>query len=141
MPVEISPALRSVVRSSPYEVLREPFLVVNPHGEPPTSAFSIMRDEFEVTAVVATRNVQTDSELLASAKGPYRAIRLRISSPFNAPGFIAYACSLIAEAGSNVFVISTYSFDYIMVRESDLAVAINSLSDGGFTAFAEGGNQ
>lgn len=64
--------------------------------------------------------------------GPLRRDPPRDQPPFGAPGFVARATTACAEAGVNVFVLSTYSFDYVLVPEPDRQAALDALTRAGF---------
>jgi hypothetical protein len=128
----VSPELAEVIRTSPVELLEGAYAVVNIRTpSQPITAFATMRDGLEVTAFVRIEDLP-EFATFDDIKMPYKAVRLRTSKPFNAPGFIAAACRAVAEQGCNVLVLSTFSFDYLFLRESDLDIAISGLSRLGF---------
>lgn len=130
------PSLASVIAASPAVPTGQLVHVVV--GLDTTTALepgdlAIMQDATEVTVVTSS------SERLAAARargagieGPFAVIRLEISLSFAAPGFVAAATTACATAGVNVFVLSTYSYDYVLVPEPDLPVAMGALADAGF---------
>ena len=59
-------------------------------------------------------------------------IRLEISLSFQAPGFIAAATGACAAVGINVFVLSTFSYDYLLVPIADREATLTALRTRGF---------
>ena len=57
---------------------------------------------------------------------------MKVSLPFYAVGFLSTISSAIAEKGMNILIASTYSKDYIMVREEHLSKAKEVLLSLGF---------
>jgi len=62
----------------------------------------------------------------------YRLIALNVSIPFYSVGFLATVSQAIAEQGMNILVVSTYSKDYIMVKDDKLENAKSVLLGLGF---------
>lgn len=65
-------------------------------------------------------------------KDDYALIALNVSTPFYSVGFLATVSTAIAEHGMNILIISTFSKDYIMVREDKLDEARQVLIQMGF---------
>lgn len=65
-------------------------------------------------------------------EGPFTVIRLEISLSFGAPGFIAAATTACAGAAINAFMLSTFSYDYLLVPAEDETAALAALSGAGF---------
>ena len=121
--------LKKVVRSSPVEVLAPNYYVAQ-GGEFPES-FASIQDGVERTLIVEGRFVPEGYDK-RSVRGPFKAVRLRISVPFEAPGFIAYACSLLAKNKHSVLALSTFSFDYLLVKQHEIDDVVRVLKKGGF---------
>jgi len=97
-----------------------------PHGG---NWLVVVDDGHEVTVVGGDGAL---GGLSADVKGPFRALRLEIATPFEAPGFIAAATAALAEEKVNVLVFSTFSFDYVLVEAEMLDRAIEILGARGF---------
>ncbi|NTV64303.1 MAG: ACT domain-containing protein [Oscillochloris sp.] len=61
----------------------------------------------------------------------WRALRVAGSLDFSLVGILASLAAPLAAAGVSIFAISTYDTDYLLVRASDLARAIETLSGEG----------
>ena len=62
----------------------------------------------------------------------FKVIRLAVSVPFFSVGFLAKVSGALADRGLNILIISTYSNDYLLIRENDVEVAIEALKRLGF---------
>ncbi|MBM2820742.1 MAG: hypothetical protein HW405_502 [Candidatus Berkelbacteria bacterium] len=79
----------------------------------------ISKDADEITVVAEEKNLE-NLEIIERNKEDYKLIALKVSLPFYAVGFLATVTSAIAKEGMNVLVISTYSKDYILVKEENI---------------------
>jgi uncharacterized protein len=99
-------------------------------GTPACTIWAVVTDETERTTIVSSPANPGAGD--AEYYGPLRAIRIRPSMPFNAPGFLAAATSAIAANNVSILAISTYSYDYIFTRSEHLATVITTLAARGF---------
>lgn len=83
-------------------------------------------EELSITAVQSA--VPRD----ARCERDYRAFRVRGPLPLDLIGILAAIADPLAEAGLSIFAISTFDTDYILVKETDLAAAVNALRRAGF---------
>ena len=93
--------------------------------------FMVTKDAEEITVVTKEENL-SGLALVERNKDFYRLIALNVSVPFYAVGFIATVSQAIARGGMNILIISTYSKDYIMIREDRLEDAKTVLLKLGF---------
>ena len=93
--------------------------------------FMVTTDEDEITVVTRKENLN-DLDLIERNKDNYNLIALNVSIPFYSVGFLASVSSAIAKEGMNILIVSTYSKDYIMVREDKLDQAKQVLLSLGF---------
>jgi len=91
--------------------------------------FMVAHDEDEITIVVEEKDLTQD--YVESVKW-FSLIEIKVSMPFIAKGFLAKVTDAIAKAGLNILAISTFSKDYILVREESKDDAIRALKDIGF---------
>lgn len=128
----ITPMLDNIIRKSHIEIVAGLFSVIRlPAGARfDLPAFVIARDSRETTAIVP-QEVAESAAPLAQERN-FRILRVNVATPFAAPGFLAAICTAIADKGANVFVVSTFSFDYILVRQNDLHAAVDALRAIGF---------
>jgi hypothetical protein len=61
----------------------------------------------------------------------YRAFRVRGPLPLDLIGILGAMADPLAAAGLSIFAISTYDTDYVLVKASDLPVALQALKDAG----------
>lgn len=98
---------------------------------PKDSHFMVSEDKDEIT-VVTTENRLGELDLIERNKDNYKLITLNVSIPFYSVGFLATVSSAIAKGGMNILIISTYSKDYIMIKEDRLEKAKEVLLSLGF---------
>ena len=89
--------------------------------------WSITRTPDELSIVVAKESVPADIR----AEGAWRALKLAGPIPLSAVGILASVAELLARAGINLFVISTFDTDYVLVAADRLEDARLALSDAG----------
>jgi hypothetical protein len=129
------PALSSVISSSPAVPTGESVYVfpVPTLESMGPGDLAMIQDATEVTIVTSSpTRIAAARARQEGIEGPFAVIRLEISQSFGAPGFVAHATGACARAGINVFVLSTYSFDYVLVPEPDLPGALSALAAAGF---------
>ena len=93
--------------------------------------FMVSRDKDEITVVTKEENIG-DLDLIERNKDSYSLIALNVSMPFYSVGFLAAVSGAIAKAGMNILIVSTYSKDYIIVKEDRLEKARKVLLSIGF---------
>jgi hypothetical protein len=129
------PTLATVIASSPAVPTGDTVYVFrgrNPEALGPGD-LAIIQDVTEVTVVTSSpTRIAAAQARQEGIEGPFAVIRLEISQSFGAPGFVARATGACAEAGINVFVLSTYSYDYVLVPQPDLPGALAALGSAGF---------
>ncbi|HTM57252.1 MAG TPA: ACT domain-containing protein [Candidatus Udaeobacter sp.] len=90
-----------------------------------TRIFSVTRAPGEISVVCAEDDVPPS---MTRVEPGWRAIGLRGPIPFSETGVLASVIQPLASAGVPVFALSTFDTDYVLVREADLARAIQTLS-------------
>jgi hypothetical protein len=127
------PTLAEVIETSPVLVLDAPLYFVR-STTPVTASpkhLAVIADDIETTIVTSDEQTVAAHQP-TDLEGPFTGFRLQISLSFGAPGFIAAAASACAEAGINVCVLSTFSFDYLLVPTEDEHAALAALERAGF---------
>jgi hypothetical protein len=66
----------------------------------------------------------------------YRAIRVHRTLPTTLVGILLSIAKPLADAGLSIFAISTYDTDYVLVKERDLATALEAYRAPGTTSSA-----
>jgi hypothetical protein len=83
----------------------------------------------ETTLVCAEKDVPPD----ARVETDWRALKVSEVLDFALIGILANISTILATAGVSIFVISTFNTDYILVKETQLLPAIQSLRQAGYT--------
>ncbi|MCW5824575.1 MAG: ACT domain-containing protein [Cyanobacteria bacterium TGS_CYA1] len=78
--------------------------------------FLVAKDADEITVVTRQGNLDK-LDLIERNKDDYCLIALNVSIPFYSVGFLATVSSAFAAKGHNILIVSTYSKDYLMVRD------------------------
>lgn len=94
--------------------------------------FLVCKDSDETTIVTREENSRS-LETIERNKDQYSLIALNVMVPFYSVGFLATVANAFAEADMNILIVSTYSKDYLLVREDLAAKARNILLTLGFT--------
>jgi len=124
--------LQETIETSTIEVIEGSFAVIRlpVDVEIPFKAFGVTRDSTETTAIVRDNQLR-DFKFLESHDG-LRILRINVSAPFMAPGFLAAVCTAVASKGVNVLVLSTFTRDYLLVSNEDLDPTLSALRSIGF---------
>jgi uncharacterized protein len=91
------------------------------------SFFSVMRTRDELS-VVCPEEVVPEG---ISREGGWRALKLEGPFDLSMVGILASVASPLAEAGASIFAVSTFDTDYVLVREEQLDLAIDTLRASG----------
>ena len=62
----------------------------------------------------------------------FRLLEFKMSTPFETPGFLAAIASKLASRQLNILLVSTFSKDWLLLREEDLETGLSSLQELGF---------
>ena len=89
--------------------------------------YSVTRTEDELTIVCSERLVAPGTIY----EGGWRSFRVQGVLDFSQIGIIFSLTQPLAKSGVAVFVISTFDTDYFLVKDQDLAKAIDALTAGG----------
>ncbi len=93
--------------------------------------FLITKDADEITIVTEENNVNLVD--FSEETKWFKLFEIRANTPFLTVGFIATITKSIADKGLNVLVVSTYSKDYIMIKDEKSNQAVDALKGLGFT--------
>jgi hypothetical protein len=94
------------------------------------SHFMVARDEDEVTVITQEGNIPRLE--VSEVKGGFSLVEIRIATPFKGVGFLATVARTIADAGLDILIVSTFSKDYILLKEQELAKGMGALATRGF---------
>ncbi|EKD57717.1 MAG: hypothetical protein ACD_57C00172G0002 [uncultured bacterium] len=124
--------LQEIIKNSTFQVQEGIYVYAKVAKKPECDKhFMVSQDKDEITVVTKEGNLE-DLDLIERNKEDYKLIALNLSVPFYAVGFLAAVSSAIAKAGMNILIVSTFSKDYILVREGHTEKAIKILNDLGF---------
>lgn len=126
---EVISSSQVLVRSGRYAYLKVPSV---PDLE---NHFLVSRDLDEITVVTEESNFAKTS--FEEHTKWFTLIEIQVSQPFVTKGFIASISGAIAERDLNVLVVSTFSKDYLLVREESKQSAVAALRDLGFSVCLE----
>ncbi len=114
-------------------LLKETYCICRlPAGEPvkPPSAgsFSLLVYSVEETTLVCPLDLAPpDAEINAG----WRCFRIVVSTDLSVPGILASVLDPLAKAGIGIFATSTFSTDYVLVKEPDTSRAVEALQAAG----------
>ena len=87
----------------------------------------LTRTTTETSIVCEERHVPGELE----AERGFRALRVKGPLAFHLTGVLASLAAPLSDATVPIFVVSTFDTDYVLVRESDLGLAIVALHNAG----------
>lgn len=125
--------LQQIIKASTFDIQEGRYIYVKAKSTPSIDDhFLVSKDADEVTIVTREENF---SKIDAQEKNKdfYALIALNVSIPFYSVGFLAAVSNAIAEEGMNILIISTYSKDYILVKNDLLNKAKEVLLELGFS--------
>lgn len=92
--------------------------------------FMVSKDKDEITVVTKKENIK-DLNVLELVED-YKLIEFKPVVPFQTVGFLVKIAEVIANQGMNILIVSTFSKDYIMIKEEELEKGLQALKDTGF---------
>jgi len=120
------PALTLTLLADTYAVCRFP--AGTPASLPEPGAFSLVVQAVEETTLVCPL-YQAPPE--AETDAGWRCFRIMQSFDFGVPGILASVLDPLAEAGIGIFATSTFSTDYVLLKEQDADRAVGALQAAG----------
>jgi hypothetical protein len=91
----------------------------------------VVREVDEITVLTEISNLPAVNYLQGN-KENWKLINIRCGNPFYCVGFIAHITGVLANAGIDIVLISTFSKDLVLVIEKDLQQAVSILIEVGF---------
>ncbi|MDR3078196.1 MAG: ACT domain-containing protein [Planctomycetota bacterium] len=122
--------LREVIKTSLVVARRGRYAYLRALSVPAGGYFMIARDADETTVVCEEAGVPEVAH--SRREGWFKLLEIRVSQPFAAKGFLAAVCAAVAGRDLNILVVSTFSKDYILVREEAAREAADALVKTGF---------
>jgi hypothetical protein len=125
----VSPDLPLVVWAGRWSVSRLPPGAPVPEWALRPSRLTVIARTAEELSIVAPED---DAPAEIVGERGFRVIKVEGPIPFHATGVIASFATPLASAGIAIFPCSTYDTDYVLVREADLARAVDALRVAGW---------
>ncbi|MFA7245353.1 MAG: ACT domain-containing protein [Candidatus Magasanikbacteria bacterium] len=126
-----NPTLQEVIQSSEVVVHKGRYAYLKATQETSFDGhFLVSKDKDETTVVTEEANlfkVKYDKD-----EKWFKLFEIKVSLPFLAKGFLARVTKTVSDEGLNVLVVSTFSKDYILVREETYKQAMEALTKIGF---------
>jgi hypothetical protein len=123
--------LADVIANSPVTVQPGAYCVAQLRDSPaPPGCFMVATDCNETTVIM--REDQLGAIDPADVRLGYRLVEIRVATPFEGVGFLATICGAVADAGLNICVVSTFSADYILLKQDEVEAGIAALERVGF---------
>jgi len=96
----------------------------------PDIHFMVSKDKDEITLITKKENISNVKVL--ELVGDYKLIEFKPAVPFQTVGFLAKIAEVIANQGMNILIVSTFSKDYIMIKEECCEKGLQALKNTGF---------
>lgn len=123
--------LSDVIRDSLVRLVPGRYAVLRCTDVPNGSGwFMVTRDQDEVT-VIAEESAITETRALET-DGGYGLVEISVSTGCDSIGLIATVARALADAGLSILVVSTYSKDYLLLKEESVAAGLQALAGAGF---------
>ena len=130
---EISPALQQTINSSPYVLHPQRYTVLQVQEcSNPQPHFLVTHEAEEVTVITTEKQRSLLQSDILQEQAWFQLIEFKMSTPFETPGFLAAIASKLASCNLNILLVSTFSKDWLLLKEEDLEAGISSLSELGF---------
>jgi hypothetical protein len=125
--VDLHHDLTGVLTTSRFEIIPGVFAYARAATSPePGDCFLVATDSDETTVVAEAEKLDR-LNIIERHPEEYALIALHVSVPFYAVGFLASITSALAKRGLNVLVVSTFTKDYVLVRQDRISDAAESL--------------
>lgn len=108
---------RAVVSAETYAILKTKRACAN--------AFAVIKDSRETTCIIDESKLGAQKFL--GFEGDWRMITFDMVLPLSLVGFFASVSGALADAGVNIFTISTYTTDHVFVKNQKLDIAVKTL--------------
>ncbi len=127
--------LKQIIKNSKIIVRKGRYAYLKCREKAIGSHFLVSQDKDEITVVTEEKNISGIK--YEKIEKWFRLFEIRVSVPFLGVGFLAEITKAIAAKNLNVLVVSTFSKDYILVRENSCRKAITALRNVGFSITEE----
>lgn len=122
--------LKGLIAASKVIVRKGRYAYLKVGKKPARKYFLIAQDNDEVTVVAEEKDVMR-LKYESSVKW-FKLIEFRVAKPFVSTGFLAKIAQAITRRKMNLLIVSTFSKDYVLVREEKINDAVAALKKAGF---------
>ena len=130
---EISPALRKTINSSHFVLHPQRYTVLQVQEcLNPQPHFLVTHEAEEVSVITTEDKLHILTSQILKQQRWFCLLEFKMSTPFETPGFLAAIASKLASRQLNILLVSTFSKDWLLLREEDLETGLNSLHELGF---------
>lgn len=121
--------LQKIIENSSFEITEGKYIYTKVKSYPTSSDhFMITKDKDEITVVTEIEK-SPELDLIEKNEDIYKLICLNVSIPFYSVGFLASVSNAIADKNLNILIVSTYSKDYLLVKEICLNKIVGALKE------------
>jgi len=132
---EISPTLRKTINSSPYVLHPQRYTVLQVQEcSNPQPHFLVTHEAEEVTVITTEKQRGLLQSDILQEQAWFQLIEFKMSTPFETPGFLAAIASKLASRHLNILMVSTFSKDWLLLKEENLEAGLSGLHELGFQA-------
>ncbi len=128
-------SLKNVIKESVVIVHKGRYAYLKVKNIQAKNYFMVSKDKDEITVVAKEKDARSIKP--EKQEKWFKLLEIKVSKPFYSVGFLAAVTKAIAGKKLNVLVVSTFSKDYILVRENSCSKAVNALKSIGFNVVEE----
>lgn len=130
--IVIPESTEAVIRASTFAIESEPYRFVKAAAVPRSGLhLMVTQDDLEVTVATHERNLE-HVDVLATNPDRWALIAIDCANPFYCVGFFARITTALSSAGVDILAVSTFTRDYILVKDAERDLARRVLIEVGF---------
>ena len=130
---ESSPTLQETIEQSPFVLHPLRYAVLQVAECPnPQPHFLVTHETEEISVITTEDKLEMLAPQILEQQLWFRLLEFKMSTPFETPGFLATIASKLASHQLNILLVSTFSKDWLLLREDDLKAGLSSLHELGF---------
>ena len=122
--------LNEVIKTSPVFIHNGRYAYLKSQEKQLKNHFLVCQDDDEITVVTEEKYV-LETKYEQEVKW-FKLFEFKVSKPFLAPGFLAKISQTVADKNINILIISTFSKDYILIKEENYVTALKAFKEVGF---------
>lgn len=123
--------LENYLNNGKFYVWKGKFVIVKSRKLLP-DFFAAIKDKNEITAIIEQSKIKKNKNIIKIDKD-WKIITFDMVLPLCLVGFLAKISKILADEKISIFVISAYSTDHILVKETDINKAAEKLKSIGLT--------